>query len=109
MHRKVKNSGYFLISDDTEKCIIKVARGIQINVLYYEKKKTNLGDAGRTGELKLPAECVFLRRKNVQHAGRGVKRDHGMRYHLYLFPDNVVFTVAVAFAYGDSYAARRAK
>lgn len=47
-------------------------------------------------------ECVFFGHGNKQNGVGGWKENHGMRYHLYLFSEDVELKFAVAFAYGDS-------
>lgn len=99
-HRERKNNGYFVTINGCEQCTLWVSRGSYSYVFYSDKEKEILRDVFRMEEVVLPAECVFFGHGSLNHAGGGWKRNHPLRYHTYVIPEDVEIKDAVAFAYG---------
>lgn len=82
-HRRGKNPGYFGIVNRLGKCSIWFLLVIQHYVFNSDEAKTKLCKLIKLKEVILTRKCMFLGDENVQHAGAGRNRNHGLGCHLY--------------------------
>lgn len=100
--RKRSLPAFFAIMIAREKRKLYVCKRLHHFVFYPHSERRKLAHIFNLDAIKLPLFSLLIEKSYMKHAGAEYLGPTSLRYHVYLFPNNITFHDSIIIAYNWS-------